>query len=487
MTNEPAIRLSDQNRIVTHLADVGGFSTQGRFAWFPFACVLTVFLTIVMNIKAFNHLYKQWDILLSALSTSWILPLFTLIFLLIGLKIYTHRRLSILEIKLLLINEKGIGIGRQGLRLIDGGFSVNWGNIESIESRELSSGKWLDIRTNRGLTYRIRWKNAFDWIEVDNFVRAVRTHAPRIPISIKSDYGTTKEITFTDIWLECYSPSEVRSRKGLLPPGTLLRDGRYEIIKLIGGGGQGNAYLASVNAETVNDSSPENREKVVLKEFILPVHQDASLIENQTSVLNREASILSKIRHTNVVNLLDHFVEDFRSYLVIEFIEGLSLRKLVCEKGKLNYKEAIGIVIETCEILHYLHNMTPPVIHQDISPDNLIFTPEREVKLIDFTVARYHDPEIVCTVVGKQSYLAPEQLKGLLSPKSDLYSLGATLFYLLTGEDPEPLSVAAPSTTVLDIPEKLDNILLAVTHPDPTRRVASAVEFSSMLLDFLVK
>src|SRR5581483_5192636 len=100
---------------------------------------------------------------------------------------------------------------------------------------------------------------------------------------------------------------------------------------------------------------------------------------------------------------------------------------------------------QMCEILAYLHGLEPPVVHRDFTPDNLMITDDGTLKLLDFNVAMSADNAATSsTAVGKHAYMAPEQFRGLPEPKSDIYSLGATLHFLLTGRDPEPISVSHP-------------------------------------------
>src|SRR5207237_6197438 len=106
---------------------------------------------------------------------------------------------------------------------------------------------------------------------------------------------------------------------------------------------------------------------------------------------------------------------------------------------------------EVAEILTYLHKRNPPIIHRDLTPDNLVLKNEGTVHLIDFGAANQFVGTATGTLVGKQAYIAPEQLRGKADLQSDLYSLGGTLHYLLTGKDPIPLMVAHPNEVLPDI------------------------------------
>src|SRR5262249_14512292 len=148
--------------------------------------------------------------------------------------------------------------------------------------------------------------------------------------------------------------------------------------------------------------------------------------------------------HRQIVKLLDFFVEDHRGYVVLEHVNGTNLRDLVEKEGAFSESKVVGFARSMCEILTYMHTQTPPLIHRDSTPDNLILQPQGWLKLVDFNVAQYMDDTKSAIVMGKRAYMPPEQFRGKAVTQSDLYAFGGCLFFLLTGEDPEPLSVSHP-------------------------------------------
>jgi Serine/threonine protein kinase len=131
------------------------------------------------------------------------------------------------------------------------------------------------------------------------------------------------------------------------------------------------------------------------------------------------------------------------------------------------------------EIVSYLHMRTPPVVHRDFTPDNLVleagdFEQSGKLKLIDFEVAHEHAQRTTATVVGKHSYIPPEQLRGKPVPASDLYAMGCTLYYLYTGHDPEPLSRSRLDAHLINSPEaqKLSDLIADLTTLDPAKRLS---------------
>ena len=207
----------------------------------------------------------------------------------------------------------------------------------------------------------------------------------------------------------------------------------------------------------------ESNQVIVLKEFLLPIYVDISVRKSVLDCFEREARILTSLKHNQIVKLLDFFVEDHRAYLVLEHIEGITLSKLVVERGPLPEEFVRELAKQMCTILSYLHNMTPPVVHRDFTPENLILGSDGLLKLIDFNVARQVESNATGSVVGKPAYLPPEQFRGQTVCQSDIYSMGATLSYILTGKQPEPISVSHPRAELNSISEQMDRIVARAT------------------------
>jgi serine/threonine protein kinase len=141
------------------------------------------------------------------------------------------------------------------------------------------------------------------------------------------------------------------------------------------------------------------------------------------------------------VRLYDHFVENGRAYLVLEYIEGKTLRQVLQESGPMSHALVRELGLQMCDILAYLHSRDPQVIHCDLAPDNLILTPSGKVKLVDFDVARVVDARAYSVIAGRPSYTPPEQFRGNPTIQSDIFALGAILHFLSTGKDPAPLAI----------------------------------------------
>jgi len=222
--------------------------------------------------------------------------------------------------------------------------------------------------------------------------------------------------------------SESSSAIGPLPPGTLLQN-RYLVQRLLGGGGMGMVYLAQ-------DHRLANRlcaMKEMVDHFIDP---DQRLEANE--YFAREADTLAQLKHQAIPAITDRFDDRNRHYLVMEYVEGRNLEEELAALGHtLSEGLAIDIARQLCDVLAYLHAFTPAIVYRDMKPSNVMLTPKGRVILVDFGIARLFKAAGKGTMIGTLGFAPPEQYQGQVDPRSDIYSLGATLHYVLTGRDPE--------------------------------------------------
>jgi len=201
---------------------------------------------------------------------------------------------------------------------------------------------------------------------------------------------------------------------------------RYRIVTALGEGGMGTTY----EAEDLN-----NYQRVALKAVSLRQAQDWKILE----LFEREAKVLSHLNHPGIPKYLDYFHQDtdeYRQfYLILELVSGDSLAAWVEKGWHPTEAEIKQITIKILEIISYLHQLNPPIIHRDIKPQNIIRQTDGKVFLVDFGAVQdiYRNTiSFSGTFVGTIGYMPPEQLRGKAYPASDLYSLGGTLLYLLT-------------------------------------------------------
>jgi len=291
----------------------------------------------------------------------------------------------------------------------------------------------------------------------ESLLKAIQKWAPnasRDPSVIEA-LQPPSDYSYTELWLQALSAPPKREWLQPLISGAVLHNGNYRVLYSLGVGGQGQAYLAEDNIK---------QQKVVLKEFILPVYVDINVRRGALEQFENEAQILRQLNHPQIVKLIEFFVEDHRAYLVLEHIQGASLREIVTHKGKLPESQVKMLALQMCSILEYLHGLVPPIVHRDFTPDNLVLNVDGTLKLIDFNVAKQVIESTTSgTVVGKHAYLPPEQFRGMPEIRSDIYAMGGTLYYLLTGTDPEPIMVSHPSCTNSEVSEGFNKIVEQAT------------------------
>lgn len=220
--------------------------------------------------------------------------------------------------------------------------------------------------------------------------------------------------------------------KPLHIPGETIGD-RYQVITTLGEGGMGTTYAA---VDLINS------QQVALKVVSLRQASDWKVLE----LFEREAKVLASLNHDFIPQYLDYFEleteDDKRFYLVQELVTGKSLATLVVKGWHATEKEVKNIALQLLDILIYLHSLTPPVIHRDIKPQNIIRREDGKVYLVDFGAVQdiYRNTvSLGQTFVGTLGYMSLEQLRGNVTPASDLYSLGGTLLFLLTHRSPTDL------------------------------------------------
>jgi hypothetical protein len=309
--------------------------------------------------------------------------------------------------------------------------------------------------------------------------------ADRADWALHDTLNPIKVDNYTTLWLEVLSGGRKRIREDELSQGATIGNERYEIIDKIGSGGQGTAYLARARAGAFTLDSPET--DVVLKEFCLPYYAGLSVVKKALDNIDREAELLKKLQHPQIVRLVDLFVDDQRAYLVLQHVPGNSLKELVQNGGKFPEERVVELGIQMCDMLEHLHTQSPPVVHRDFTPENLILSPTGELVLIDFNVAQQLHSTATRTVVGKHSYIPPEQFRGKATPQSDIYALGASLFYLITGEEPEPITTAHPKKLLDSISTDLDTVVARATALDADLRYAQVQELRADLYEMAAK
>ena len=253
--------------------------------------------------------------------------------------------------------------------------------------------------------------------------------------------------------------------------------GRYRVTRPLGGGGMKMVYLAE-------DMRLASR-PCALAEMV-DSFTDPGMQQQAVSAFQREADMLAQLSNEHIPRVFDRFSEQNRHYLVMEFIDGITLEdELKTNGGKLDSPRVIDIALQILDTLQYLHNLQPSVVYRDLKPSNVMLGRNGQVKLIDFGIARFFLPQSNATMIGTQGYAPPEQYRGRAEARSDLYALGATMHHALSGRDPAaepPFSFPKIRTLCHDINPTLADLVDQALEYDVVHRMADAAEFKERLL-----
>ena len=284
---------------------------------------------------------------------------------------------------------------------------------------------------------------------------------------------------------------EKRQKPKALAEGKILSH-RYEIVRRIGGGGMGAVYLAK-------DRNLGDAPRAV-KEMI-ESHIDDAQHEKAIADFKRESLLLTELEHPSIPMVYDYFYDEAseRFYLVMKFIPGsdLSSRLRSAPGGRIDEPTVTEWGIQVADVLQYLHTRPQPIIYRDLKPANLMIdTNNNRIMLIDFGIARWvNKKEKGVTAVGTMGYAPPELFSGQADPRVDIYSLGATLFHLLTGSDPQdnPLLIfdftknPRPRQINPALSSEIERLLIRAVEYKPEHRFQSGAELRDALAIHLEK
>ncbi|HJD28525.1 MAG TPA: Stk1 family PASTA domain-containing Ser/Thr kinase [Candidatus Blautia avicola] len=261
---------------------------------------------------------------------------------------------------------------------------------------------------------------------------------------------------------------------------------RYEVVSRIGSGGMADVYKAK----------DHKLNRFVAMKVLKP---EFSADTNFIRKFQREAQAAAGLAHPNVVNVFDVGEDQGVNYIVMELVEGITLKEYISKKGRLTVKEATSIAIQVSMGLEAAHNRN--IVHRDIKPQNIIISTDGKVKVTDFGIARVASSNTISTnAMGSVHYSSPEQVRGGYSDfKSDIYSLGITMYEMVTGRVPfdgdTTVAIAIkhlqdemvpPSHYVPDLPHSLEDIILKCTQKSPDRRYSTLAELINDLKHSLI-
>jgi serine/threonine protein kinase len=262
---------------------------------------------------------------------------------------------------------------------------------------------------------------------------------------------------------------------------------RYEIVEKIGSGGMSIVYKARCG---------------LLNRFVAVkvLRPEFTSDENFVKKFRQESQAAASLSHQNIVSIYDVGIDDDIHYIVMEYIEGRTLKQIIREKGRLNPAQAADIAQQICKALVHAHKNH--IVHRDIKPHNILVTKDGTAKVTDFGIARAVTSSTVTntgSVIGSVHYFSPEQARGgYIDEKSDLYSLGIVLYEMVTGRVPfegeSPISIAlkhiqesvTPPAEIIDgVPAGLEQIIMKAIQKDPGSRYETAGQMLDDLNAFI--
>jgi serine/threonine protein kinase/tetratricopeptide (TPR) repeat protein len=285
-----------------------------------------------------------------------------------------------------------------------------------------------------------------------------------------------------------------------LPIGTVL-DGKFKIVQVLGEGGMGTVY--KVEQAGIAGTAPTY---YAVKELLISPNLSPEERKAAIERFGKEITLLSDLKHPRIPSLKLFFEDHGNYYFVMDFVPGQSLEKILEQAQKpLPEEQVINWAMQVCEALTYIHTRNPPIILRDLKPGNIMITPEGEACLIDFGIARRFDPNKRTNTenLGTISYASPEHLGSITAPgqkrsaqnpgqlvqtdaRSDIYSLGATIYHLLTNYEPDPIQTPAqgsilaknPRLRTIQVGNKIicpiEQVIIKAMQQNPAQRFQSA-------------
>lgn len=359
---------------------------------------------------------------------------------------------------------------------MNGQLDRHWSELREIAFVREGLPSWdpvsivFKFHGNASATFAI---DGFTRTDLERLLLVINTYCPKVRIrpelgqlssSIVSRGKSTNALSFTELWQQ-----ELGMRFGstaFVPheSGDRLNDGHLRIVGQVAFGGLSAVYLAERDGKTT----------VVLKEAVLPESADDQTRKKCLELFEREAQLLARIDHPRIASVYDYFVEDQRHYLVLEYIEGRNLRTFVTDFGAQNEKTVSVWADEISEALVYLHSLTPPIVHRDLTPDNMIVSRDGSITIVDFGAAHDFLGTATGTVIGKNAYIPLEQFRGRSNLKSDIYAFGCTLYFLLVGQDPTPFSESSPRSAGVNCSRAIDTLVRECTRLELGERLPDA-------------
>ena len=301
---------------------------------------------------------------------------------------------------MMVLDQQGIKLPRLLGNRVNLVQSIPWQNVERITAlvADVPSKSRITIYRRKGGKYNL----PVDLLEpefVEQFILASRmcindrcdASLDSLQNVVRLGVRDTAQLSYTDLWDEELGRRFCPTAYIPLEPGRVLRDSSLKVLNHLASGGLSALYLTQMDGKKL----------VVLKEAVIPESGAESIKEKAKELFDREAKLLMKLDHPGIVHVLDCFTENDRNYLLLEYINGVDLRQLIRQNGPANESDVLEWAIQVANTLKHLHEREQPIIHRDLTPDNLVLRNDGQVIVVDFGAANEFIGNATGTFVGK--------------------------------------------------------------------------------------
>lgn len=387
-----------------------------------------------------------------------------------------------------LVSYDVLNVDKQGIKLpVLLGTNINiksyipWKSVKSIQavvSSENTSKSVVTITKTKGRPLRIP-VSQLEPEFIEQFLLATKMWAPNayhesldnLQSSLRLGAKNASTASYTELWEDELARRFNPTNYVPLEVGKVLRNSSLKIVRQLASGGLSALYLCQMNDKNL----------VVLKEAMIPQFAAENVRTKAREMFAREAKLLMQLDNSSIVKILDCFTETDRNYMILEYVNGIDLRQLVKQNGPQKESEVLDWAIQIAIALKYLHEREEPIVHRDLTPDNIVLRNDGKIVIVDFGAANELIGNATGTFVGKHAFIAPEQLRGKANVQSDIYAFGCTLFFLLTGEEPEALSESVPKIVVSSVSDELSELVESCTKLECSERYQTIAQLLPVL------
>lgn len=382
---------------------------------------------------------------------------------------------------MIIVDKEGIKLPRLIGNSLNLSTYIAWDNVQKVSaliSQGASKHSKLVIQKKKGGSVHLPL-NLLPADFIEQFLLAAGIWVPdscdesleNLQGALRIGAQESSQQSYTELWEEELGRRFCPTSYVPLETGQVLRNNTLRVVNPLSSGGLSALYLCQL----------DGKQLVALKEAVIPEHSAENIKQKAHEMFEREAALLMKLDHPNIVHVLDHFKESDRNYLLLEYINGTDLRQLVKQNGPQKEGDVLEWAVQIALSLKHLHEREQPIIHRDLTPDNLVLRNYGQVIVVDFGAANEFIGTATGTFVGKHSFIAPEQLRGKANVQSDIYAFGCTLFFLLTGQEPEALSASNPKELAPTVSDELAELIESCTQIEASDRYQSVAQMLPVL------